>query len=128
MLKLIALHAIRTSQINAKSIERWGNQKGSANARCHRSGISQGLIASGAMLVIKQEINMQMPHDRITANRMPSRVSEIRVRSRLLGVSSKGVLSVGEAKCETKCCVVVNQVGDVYRALDQRDSLCVCWP
>lgn len=37
--------------------------------------------------------------------------------SSLLGVSSKGVLSIGEIKCETRCCVVVNQVGNVYRSV-----------
>lgn len=40
-------------------------------------------------------------------------VSEIRVVC-LPGVSSKGILSVGEFKCETTCYVVVNHVRNVY--------------
>lgn len=123
--QVITLHEIEASLINAKDKKAQENHNGSANARCHRSGISQGLKATGAMLIIKQKIIMQMRNDHIIANKMPSRVSEIRVRSCLLGVSSKGVLSVGKIKCETRCCVVVNQVGDVYRRVrSERFVIC----
>lgn len=67
------------------------------------------------MLIIKRKTTCKCRTVASLQNRMPSGVSEIRVGSCLLGVSSKGVLSVGEIKCETRCCMVVNPVGDVYR-------------
>lgn len=59
---------------------------------------------------------MHMLNDCIVANRMPSRVSEIRVDQAYSGYHRR-VLSIGEIKCETRCDVVVNQVGDVYRSV-----------
>lgn len=52
----------------------------------------------------------------VVPNRMPSRVSEIRVDQAYSGYHRRGP-SIGEIKCETSCCVVVNQVGDVYRSV-----------
>ena len=63
------------------------------------------------------EIIMQMLNDCTVANKMPSRVSEIRVDQAYSGYHRR-VLSIGEIKCETRCCVVVvNQVEDIYRSV-----------
>lgn len=64
------------------------------------------------------KIMMQMLNDWIVANRMPSRVSEIRVDHAYSGYHRRGPLHRrSQMRNEVLLLVVVNQVGDVYRSV-----------
>lgn len=74
------------------------------------------------------KIIMQMLNDWIVANRMPSRVSEIRVDYAYSGYHRRGPLR-RRSQMRNEVLSVVNQVGDVYRSVRSgKIRYVVRWP